>query len=79
MHFHHGSNSPSGKENSVPYWIDQLAGKFFAEVRGVTLMAQKLDDVVEVADARFVERASYDEIADEAGIGSSTVPGTPTR
>lgn len=29
--FHHGDNSPDGKGNSAPYWIDTLAARMVAQ------------------------------------------------
>lgn len=37
--FGHGDNSSRGKENSAPYWIGDLAGKYFS---------YEVDDVVEI-------------------------------
>jgi len=62
LDFHHGSNSPKGKMNTAPYWIDGLAGEFLAKlVEGVGLSPSGVETPLHLADGDFVEPEREEE------------------
>ena len=70
-YFHHGTNDPSGKGNSAPYWIDGLAGRQLNILAGsidksLGLSKDFSQPLVDVLmpdnDSEFIELASYSDI-----------------
>jgi|GEM_PF-1755944 hypothetical protein len=73
----HGDNSPKGKENSAPYWIGDLAEKFYRltahlspQVKGLRLIREvgKASDGEVVYEPKVPLKA-FDQEAAAAGVG----------
>lgn len=66
LDFHHGNNSPKGKGNSAPYWIDHRAGKLLAKlVAAGGLPPSEVETPLHLADGEFIEPERESDIDGE--------------